>query len=115
MSRTVERYLRRVGRRLWASRATKERLLAGLREEISELGDFPSIDRLIERFGTPAQAAAELQNSVGEAEAYSARNKSRRVAVMLGIVAVVLVVSLAAYVWYVESNAIVVMETEITY
>ena len=113
MSRTVDHYLKRVCKRQYASRTTKERLLLRLREEISELGDSLSMDRLIKCFGTPAQAAQELQGFVGEAEAYSARSKSKRMAIMLGIVVVVLVVSLAAYAWYVYGNDISVVNRTI--
>ena len=74
MSNTVESYLKRVRRKLCAGSKTKDELIQGLRSELVELGDEPSYDDLISTFGTPSQVAAELQSSVGETEAYSARS-----------------------------------------
>lgn len=66
MSRASDRYLRRVGKRLCASRQTKDRLLCGLAGELAEAGDA-GYDELVRAFGTPEDAAAELQESVNEA------------------------------------------------
>lgn len=104
MSKTVESYLKRVRRKLCARSKTKDELIQGLRSELVELGDEPSYDDLISTFGTPSQVAAELQSSVGETEAYSARSFSKRVAVTFGVIAAVLVVTLASYMLYVSND-----------
>ena len=104
MSRTVESYLKRVRRKLCAGSKTKDELIQGLRSELVELGDEPSYDDLISTFGTPSQVAAELQSSVGETEAYSARSFSKRVSVTFGVIAAVLVVTLASYMLYVSND-----------
>ena len=104
MSRASDRYLRRVGKRLCASRQTKERLLGGLAAELSEAGDA-GYDELVRTFGTPETAAAELQESVNEAEAAAVRAKTRRISMILGITSIVLAVSLAAYIWYLVTGA----------
>ena len=104
MSRTVESYLKRVRRKLCAGSRTKDELIQGLRSELVELGDEPSYDDLISTFGTPSQVAAVLQSSVGETEAYSARSFSKRVAVTFGVIAAVLVVTLASYMLYVSND-----------
>lgn len=97
MSRASDRYLRRVGKRLCASRQTKDRLLCGLAGELAEAGDA-GYDELVRAFGTPEDAAAELQESVNEAEAAAVRAKTRRISMILGITSIVLAVSLAAYI-----------------
>ena len=105
MIKASEIYVKRVGRRLCAGSATKAKLLDGLRGEISQLDGEPGYDELVSAFGSPDEVAEELQCSVNEAEAVSARSKSRRIAIALGVVAAVLVVTLAAYVWYVSDSA----------
>lgn len=112
MSRASDRYLRRVGKRLCASRQTKERLLGGLAAELSEAGDA-GYDELVRTFGTPETAAAELQESVNEAEAAASRSKSRRIAIILGITCIILAVSLVAYIWYLVTGAPEVLKSEI--
>ena len=104
MSRASDRYLRRVGKRLCASRQTKERLLGGL---------AAGYDELVRAFGTPETAAAELQESVNEAEAAASRSKSRRIAIILGITCIILAVSLVAYIWYLVTGAPEVLKSEI--
>ena len=113
MSRTVERYLKRVRRKLCAGSKTKDELIQGLRSELVELGDEPSYDDLISTFGTPSQVAAELQSSVGETEAYSARSFSKRVAVTFGVIAAVLVVALVSYMLYVNSSNVYLINDDI--
>lgn len=104
MSRTVERYIKRVRKKLIAGTKTKAKLTDGLRDSIAELGDEPSYDDLIRSFGTPAQAAAELQHYVDEDEVYSERSKSKRTAIVLGVVSAVLLIALVAYMWYVSTD-----------
>lgn len=105
MSRASEKFLRRVRRRLYASKQTKERMLGGLAAELSEAGGAGYAE-LVRLFGTPERVAEELQSSVNEAEAYAARTKARRVAILLAIVAVVLVITLAVFVWHVSNRSI---------
>lgn len=112
MSRASDRYLRRVGKRLCASRQTKDRLLCGLAGELAEAGDA-GYDELVRTFGTPETAAAELQESVNEAEAAASRSKSRRIAIILGITCIILAVSLVAYIWYLVTGAPEVLKSEI--
>ena len=100
MSRTVELYLKRVRRKLCAAAKTKAGLIDGLREEIAELGDEPGYDDLIRTFGTPGQVARELQSSIEDGKVASVRSRSRHAAIALGVVAAMLVVTLASYMWY---------------
>ena len=109
MSRASDRYLRRVGKRLCASRQTKDRLLAG---ELAEAGDA-GYDELVRAFGTPEDAAAELQESVNEAEAAASRSKSRRIAISLGIVAVVLVVTLALFFLRINERTVTIVDRNV--
>lgn len=113
MSRTVERYIKRVRKKLIAGTKTKAKLIDGLRDSIAELGDEPSYDDLIRTFGTPAQAAAELQHYVDEDEVYSDRSRSKHTAILLGVVAAVLLVALAAYMWYVDNDIVYLGNKEI--
>ena len=113
MSKASEVYVKRVGRKLCAGSATKAKLLDGLRGEISQLDGEPGYDELVSAFGSPDEVAEELQCSVNEAEAVSARSKSRRIAIALGVVAAVLVVTLAAYVWYAADGTVVVSDKTI--
>lgn len=104
MSRTVDRYVKRVRKKLFASAKTKVRLIDGLLASISELDEEASYDDLVHAFGTPAQAAAELQSCVDEGEACAARSKSKHTAIILGVVAAVLVIMLAVYFWSVRND-----------
>lgn len=113
MSRTVERYIKRVRKKLIAGTKTKAKLTDGLRDSIAELGDEPSYDDLIRTFGTPAQAAAELQHYVDEDEVYSERSRSKRTAIMLGVVSAILILILASYMWYVDNDTVYLGNKEI--
>ena len=112
MSRASDRYLRRVGKRLCASRQTKDRLLCGLAGELAEAGDA-GYDELVRAFGTPEDAAAELQESVNEAEAAASRSKSRRIAISLGIVAVVPVVTLALFFLRINERTVTIVDRNV--
>ena len=103
MSEPVRKYLRRVRRRLCASPATKQRLLAGLADELGACGET-GYDGLVRAFGSPEAAAAELQSSVDEGEAAVARARTKRFAIVLAVVAALLAAALALYVWHVTSN-----------
>ena len=103
MSEPVRKYLRRVRRRLCASTATKQRLLAGMADELGACGEA-GYDGLVRAFGSPEAAAAELQSSVDEGEAAGARARTKRLAIVLAVVAALLAAALALYVWHVTSN-----------
>ena len=103
MSEPVRKYLRRVRRRLCASTATKQRLLAGLADELGACGEA-GYDGLVRAFGSPEAAAAELQSSVDEGEAAVARARTKRFAIVLAVVAALLAAALALYIWHVTSN-----------
>ena len=103
MSEPVRKYLRRVRRRLCASPATKQRLLAGLADELGACGEA-GYDGLVRAFGSPEAAAAELQSSVDEGEAAGARARTKRLAIVLAVVAALLAAALALYIWHVTSN-----------
>ena len=103
MSEPVRKYLRRVRRRLCASTATKQWLLAGLADELGACGEA-GYDGLVRAFGSPEAAAAELQSSVDEGEAAGARARTKRLAIVLAVVAALLAAALALYVWHVTSN-----------
>ena len=89
MSEPVRKYLRRVRRRLCASTATKQRLLAGLADELDACGET-GYDGLVRAFGSP--------------EAAGARARTKRLAIVLAVVAALLAAALALYVWHVTSN-----------
>ena len=57
-------YLRQVARRLRCPRQERERLLAGLKEELAGLPTGLSPAILSERMGTPMAVAAELESAV---------------------------------------------------
>ena len=103
MSEPVRKYLRRVRRRLCASPATKQRLLAGLADELGACGEA-GYDGLVRAFGSPEAAAAELQSSVDEGEAAGARARTKRLAIVLAVVAALLAAALVFYFWYVTSG-----------
>ena len=103
MSEPVRKYLRRVRRRLCASTATKQRLLAGLADELDACGEA-GYDGLVRAFGSPEAAAAELQSSVDEGEAAGARARTKRLAIVLAVVAALLAAALVFYFWYVTSG-----------
>lgn len=103
MSEPVRKYLRRVRRRLCASTATKQRLLAGLADELGACGEA-GYDGLVRAFGSPEAAAAELQSSVDEGEAACARARTKRLAIVLAVVAALLAAALVFYFWYVTSG-----------
>lgn len=99
----MRKYLRRVRRRLCASTATKQRLLAGLVDELGACGEA-GYDGLVRAFGSPEAAAAELQSSVDEGEAAGARARTKRLAIVLAVVAALLAAALVFYFWYVTSG-----------
>ena len=103
MSEPVRKYLRRVRRRLCASTATKQRLLAGLADELGACGEA-GYDGLVRAFGSPEATAAELQSSVDEGEAAGARARTKRLAIVLAVVAALLAAALVFYFWYVTSG-----------
>lgn len=103
MSEPVRKYLRRVRRRLCASPATKQRLLAGLADELGACGEA-GYDGLVRAFGSPEAAAADLQSSVDEGEAAGARARTKRLAIVLAVVAALLAAALVFYFWYVTSG-----------
>ena len=103
MSEPVRKYLRRVRRRLCASTATKQRLLAGMADELGACGEA-GYDGLVRAFGSPEAAAAELQSSVDEGEAAGARARTKRLAIVLAVVAALLAAALVFYFWYVTSG-----------
>ena len=103
MSEPVRKYLRRVRRRFCASPATKQRLLAGLADELGACGEA-GYDGLVRAFGSPEAAAAELQSSVDEGEAAGARARTKRLAIVLAVVAALLAAALVFYFWYVTSG-----------
>ena len=103
MSEPVRKYLRRVRRRLCASTATKQRLLAGLADELDACGET-GYDGLVRAFGSPEAAAAELQSSVDECETAVARARTKRLAIVLAVVAALLAAALVFYFWYVTSG-----------
>ena len=103
MSEPVRKYLRRVRRRLCASTATKQRLLAGLADELDACGEA-GYDGLVRAFGSPEAAAAELQSSVDECETAVARARTKRLAIVLAVVAALLAAALVFYFWYVTSG-----------
>lgn len=79
MKKTViDKFCKLVGKRLQCTPATKQALLQGLSEELSERPGPSSIADIEASMGTVDQVAAELQSSVPQEEVQQTAAKNRR-------------------------------------
>lgn len=100
---TVSRYCRRVGRYLCCTKAHKQALIAGLREELldRELTPDLSMKELCAAAGTPRAAALQLEEALDSEEVLEtqSRNKRRRMRLVIGAL-IVLFAAALGYVLY---------------
>lgn len=101
MNNIIRNYINTVSHQLRCLHPTKERLLAGLEQELRELpAEFTaSKDALIQQYGTAADTVRELQLCVSEEEFDAWLNRRKIALWALGIVAVA---ALAFAFWYVN-------------
>lgn len=96
----VTKFCRKVGRQLRCSPATRQTLLEGLAEELSDLPDgaTASLAVLEAKVGDARQVAAELQSSIPPEEESLAVQKKRRKTMLIigGVLALSLIVFLLA-------------------
>lgn len=107
-NKAVRKYLRDVNRKLCCRKGTRKRLLDGFREELAEsdLGDM-NYEQLVLQFGKPEELAQSLMEAVDPAEiARESKRKMARPYYIAGMIALILVLIFAAYVWYVSVRAI---------
>lgn len=96
----VTKFCRKVGRQLRCSPATKQTLLEGLAEELSDLPDgaTSSLAVLEAKVGNADQVAAELQSSIPPEEESRAVQKKRRQTMLIigGVLALAVILFLFA-------------------
>lgn len=118
MNRLCADYLRQVGRHLRCSRRSRNRLLRGLEEELTEVlsqEESLSQEQLYARFGAPQEVAAELQATLPpeEEQRYSRRKRCIRW-IVLGICGLV-ILCLAGYIVHTIFTATSNIDSEIFY
>ena len=98
---TIERYCRRVGRCLRCTRAHKQALIAGLREELldRELSPGLSMEKLCAAVGKPKAVALQLEESLDTTEILTAQARVRRRTAVL-CAALLLVLGIGAYLYF---------------
>lgn len=76
---TIDRYCRKVGRKLVCSRQSKQALLDGLKQELSETisKDDRSLASLEEKYGKIDTVAEDLQQSISAEERNRASRRER--------------------------------------
>lgn len=76
---TIDRYCRKVGRKLVCSRQSKQALLDGLKQELSETisKDDRSLASLEEKYGKTDAVAEELQQNISAEERNRASRRER--------------------------------------
>ena len=103
MSEPVRKYLRRVRRRLCASPATKQRLLAGLADELGACGEAAMTGS-----SGPSEALRPPRRScrapLTRAKPPAQGRGPKRLAIVLAVVAALLAAALVFYFWYVTSG-----------
>lgn len=87
---TIDRYCRKVGRKLVCSRQSKQALLDGLKQELSEAisKDDCSLASLEEKYGKIETVAEDLQQSISteERNRASRRERMRWITLCVGII-----------------------------
>ncbi len=99
MNRNIAKYCRKVSWQLSCKRQTKQKMLHGLSSELdeSQLGSYKDIVR---QYGSPAEIAAQLQDTVSPEEAHSAKVAARIRLISIIVAAVLLIGALLS--WYVH-------------
>ena len=97
----VRQYVRAVSRKLICSKATRSKLLNGLKQELSEL----SYNELCAKVGNPEQIAEQLLESVDETEIAVSKRKHRFVITLVIGILIVLLLLLAAY--YIHAQQVI--------
>lgn len=97
MNRNIVKYCRKVSWQLSCKRQTKRNLLNGLSEELDE-GQFESYEDIVRQYGSPAEIAAQLQETVSPEEAHSAK-VGARIRLITTIIAIALVLA-GLFAWY---------------
>ena len=92
----VRQYVRAVSRKLICSKATRSKLLNGLKQELSAYSEL-SYNELCAKVGNPEQIAEQLLESVDETEIAVSKRKHRFVITLVIGILIVLLLLLAAY------------------
>lgn len=98
----VRQYVRAVSRKLICSKATRSKLLNGLKQELSAYSEL-SYNELCAKVGNPEQIAEQLLESVDETEI--AVSKHRFVITLVIGILIVLLLLLAAY--YIHAQQVI--------
>ena len=110
-TKAIDRYCRKIKRRLVCSKKTKEILISGLRDEIENKGlpQNVTFQWLEDEIGKPAEIVEELQDSVDKGEYQQARKN--RLLVLTAAIVFSIGVLIAGFKWYVNY----VRENEVGY
>lgn len=106
--KALRKYLRRINKALCCSAESRRRLLDGFQQELAEhdIGDM-NYEQLVLKFGKPEELAQSLMEAVEPEEvAREAKRRKARPFYIAAMITVVLVLIVAAYVWYVSQRAI---------
>ena len=103
-TKVVRRYIRAVSRKLICSKATRSKLLDGLRQELSVYSALPYIE-LCETVGNPEQIAEQLMESVDDTEIAVSKRKRRFVITLVIGMLIVLLLLLAVY--YIHAQQVI--------
>lgn len=97
---TIDRYCRKVGRKLVCSRQSKQALLDGLKQELSETisKDDRSLASLEEKYGKIDTVAEDLQQSISAEERNRASRRERIKWIVLCTAIVILAASIILYI-----------------
>ena len=110
-TKAIDRYCRKIKRRLVCSKKTKEILINGLHDEIENKGlpENVTFQWLEDEIGKPAEIVEELQDSVDMDEYRQARKN--RILVLTAAIVCSIGVLFAGFKWYVDY----VRENEVGY
>ena len=100
----VRQYVRAVSRKLICSKATRSKLLNGLKQELSAYSEL-SYNELCAKVGNPEQIAEQLLESVDETEIAVSKRKHRFVITLVIGILIVLLLLLAAY--YIHAQQVI--------
>ena len=100
----VRQYVRAVSRKLICSKATRSKLLNGLKQELSAYSEL-SYNELCAKVGNPEQIAEQLLESVDETESAVSKRKHRFVITLVIGILIVLLLLLAAY--YIHAQQVI--------
>lgn len=103
-TKVVRRYIRAVSRKLICSKATRSKLLDGLRQELSVYSALPYIE-LCETVGNPEQIAEQLMESVDDTEIAVSKRKRRFVITL--VIGILIVLLLLLSVYYIHAQQVI--------